>query len=282
MRQGQVVSLLDFLLPQVCVLCEAAQGPLCAGCAGRLPWLRPPVCVRCGVPIDPSRGVACTTCADHPPSYAQARAVLTYEGDAVRIVHALKYKGVHSLAATLAESAVGQWPGLFSGVTSVTFVPLTRRRRAQRGYNQAEVFARAVAARLALPCRPWLVQERLTQDQVGLAAADRRANVTGAYHVMVAASQPKSGHGDRSGAGSPSGCGLASEVPSALAADAGCGILLVDDVLTTGATAEVCAELLRQAGWPRVQVLTIARVARRAARSLGAAARPEGFACTVG
>ena len=111
-------------------------------------------------------------------------------------------------------------------------MPLTRKRQAGRGYNQAEVLARAIAAEVDAPCRPWLAQDRATDDQIGLDVVSRRANVSAAYRLRAGLPEP------------------------------GRTILLVDDVFTTGATAETCAALLRTAGWRSVHVWTLARVVR--------------------
>lgn len=180
----------------------------------------------------------CPACAGRRIPYRRARAALAYRAGARDVVRALKYLGARSLARPIAGRAVRQWQrGLwqtrgFWEVEQVTYVPLTRRRRADRGYNQAEVLARALACELDVPARPWLSQRQRTADQVGLDPSHRRANVHLAYELR--AGVPETGH----------------------------RVLLVDDVYTTGSTAHVCAGLLASAGWREVHVWTLARVVR--------------------
>lgn len=263
-------ELLDFLLPPTCVVCGGLGGSVCQECFDALPWLSEPICDRCGAPMGReicrpdgplARGVSrCPRCAGRRIGFRRARASLAYRAGAVEVVHAIKYGGVKAAARPLAARAAAQWAdrelsarpsphtagggtpdvrrGAFFDVDAVTFVPLVRRREADRGYNQAEILARALADALtedldrALPVRSWLAQRRATADQVRLDASSRRANVTAAYDLRAGLPQ------------------------------AGRRILLVDDVYTTGATAEVCAALLRQAGWGEVRVWTLARVIR--------------------
>jgi ComF family protein len=183
----------------------------------------------------------CETCAGRRIPFRRARAALAYRGAAREVVHALKYAGVREVAAPIAGRAVAQWPRAsapvpcdFFDVDQVTFVPLAPGRERDRGYNQAEVLGRALAAHTGVPARPWLAQDRPTEDQVGLDASARRANVAAAYRLRAGLPAPER------------------------------RILLVDDVYTTGATAETCARLLRRAGWAEVRAWTLARVVRGA------------------
>lgn len=244
-------AIIDFLLPAECVVCCGLGASLCADCVEALPWLSGPVCDRCGAPMDTETcapggplalGVTrCETCAGRRIPFRRARAALAYRGAAREVVHALKYAGVREVAAPIAAKALTQWPRErapvacdFFDVDQVTFVPLAPARERDRGYNQAEVLGQALAAQTGVPIRPWLAQDRPTEDQVGLDASGRRANVAAAYRLR---------------AGLP---------------EAERRILLVDDVYTTGATAETCARLLRRAGWPEVRMWTLARVVRGA------------------
>lgn len=245
-------AIIDFLLPAECVACGGLGASICAECLDRLPWLSGPVCDRCGAPMDTETcapggplalGVTrCETCAGRRIPFRRARAALAYRGAAREVVHALKYAGVREVAAPVAARAITQWPRAaapvpcdFFDVDQVTFVPLAPGRRRDRGYNQAEDLGLALAADIGAPARPWLAQDRPTEDQVGLDASGRRANVAAAYRLRAGLPLP------------------------------GRRVLLVDDVYTTGATAETCARLLRRAGWEEVRVWTLARVVRGAA-----------------
>jgi ComF family protein len=240
-------GLIDFVLPPVCVVCGDLDDSrparcLCERCMDALPWLSAPVCDRCGAPMGtdscaPSSALAggvsrCRSCAGRRVPFRRARASLAYRQDVREVIHGLKYEGVRLPAAALARRSATVWPAPFFDVDAVTFVPLTERSLARRGYNQAELLARELAAVLRLEVAPWLAKRSATDDQVALDRSARRANVSRAY---------------ASRAGTP---------------PAGRRILLVDDVYTTGATGETCAGLLRRAGWREVHLWTLARVVR--------------------
>ena len=145
-------------------------------------------------------------------------------------LHAFKFEGRRALARPLAALVLEQWaPVIGADVAALVPVPLGRARERERGFNQAALLAERVAAGLGVPLRSrWLVRARATRPQSDLGAAERRANVRGAFAAATAA--------------------------------AGHHVVVVDDVLTTGATVEECARALRVAGAARVGVLTVARV----------------------
>lgn len=166
------------------------------------------------------------SCVDCPPSsISAARAPFLYDGPLARAVRGMKFSGWHAvgphLAGGMADVAAGLPPA-----EVVTWVPLSRRRRARRGFDQAEVLARAVAERLHLPVRPLLVRARDTRAQARMTGPQRRRALGDAFAA-------RGGFDGR--------------------------VLLIDDVLTTGATASACARVLRRAGARRVTVLTAAR-----------------------
>ena len=189
------------------------------------------LCARCGLPI-PSPLVLCPACAARPPAYDAASALGLYLVDGeklnplARAVRALKFHGERAVAATLAR-ALAHLAAVPRDALVVP-VPLHVARLRERGYNQAALLARAFARTAALPfaCR-LLVRQRPTPSQARLDAASRRANLAGAFAATEACP-------DRT-------------------------IVLVDDVLTTGATADACARTLRAAGAARVVVLTVGR-----------------------
>ena len=220
------VRLLDLLLPMRCAVCGAGGDQLCAACRQRLPRLEPPLCDRCGAPT--AWPVArCRECSGRRLAFASARAAVAYDDDVRRLVRAWKERGLRRLATEAAEALAGVLPPPSSSV--LTFVPPDRARSLQRGYHPAERLAQELGERWSLPVLPLVARTRPAPRQRGLALADRRRNVAGAFAP-------------------------ASETPRA--------VTLVDDVYTSGATAAAAASALRQAGARRVDVVTFARVVR--------------------
>lgn len=229
------LAALDLVFPALCPVCgstlaEGRRDPLCGACWTAIPRLDPPCCERCGVPLVAGGPRACGACVADPPAWDWARAGADYSGVIREAIHAFKFEGRRTLARPLAALVLAQWGDrLAAGVGGLVPVPLTSAREQQRGYNQAALLAEEVAARLTVRVRPrWLARVRATLPQSDLGAAERRANVRGAFAADPAA--------------------------------AGHHVVVVDDVLTTGATAAECARALREVGAARVGVLTVARV----------------------
>jgi ComF family protein len=238
------VAALDLLFPALCPVCDRAladgrRDPLCGDCWSALPRLAPPVCTRCGRPLPaldapaaPPAAVAlpCGTCAADPPAFTWARAAAEYRGTLREALHAFKFNGKRWLARPLAELIVEQCgAALPAGAAALVPVPLSRERERERGFNQAALLAERLARPLDVPVRArWLARLRATLPQSELSASERARNVRGVF--------------------------------GASSAVAGLHVIVVDDVLTTGATAGECARALRAAGAAEVGVLTVARV----------------------
>ena len=230
---------LDALLPPRCLKCGAAveSEALCAECWRGLRFLSDPVCEACGLPFaaDPGPGALCGSCAVDPPAFARARAAFVYDDSSRRLILGFKHAD-----QTFAAPAFGVWLAragaeLLADADVVVPVPLHWTRLFARRYNQAALLARAVGARAGLPVEPGLlVRRRRTPAQGRLSRAARERNLAGAIAVPE----------------------------KRRARIAGRRILLVDDVLTTGATAGSCARALAAAGASAVDVLTLARVVR--------------------
>jgi competence protein ComFC len=221
-----VSALADLFFPQRCVGCEQrASDLLCLHCFEALPRIDRPFCARCGTPTAFETFV-CDACKGVDFGFESARAPLRYEGVGEEIVHALKYRGytrvVERLAAPLMLEVLD--PG--ERFDAVVPVPLHRSRLRRRGFNQAELLARGVAGKINAPVSDTLQVVRRTRDQVELSAAERRANVEGAFAVR----ERVRGR-----------------------------ILLVDDVFTTGATTSECAETLLRSGAEEVHAVSLCR-----------------------
>jgi predicted amidophosphoribosyltransferase len=220
------VRILNLLLPARCVVCASGGEQLCVGCRESLPLLRPPYCERCGAPaawrVDRCRG-----CFGRRVAFGSARAAVEYDDSVRRFVVAWKERGLRRLAAVAANLIAGAVPP--PTVAMLAFVPPDPERVLLRGHHPAEHLARELGARWGLPVRPLLGWTRAIPHQRGLSLADRRRNVAGAFAPVAKA-------------------------PARVA--------LVDDVYTSGATANAAASALRKGGARRVEVVTFARVVR--------------------
>lgn len=217
---------LDFLLPPRCAGCRRRGVWLCDACRAALEPPRPPLCPRCSAAVGAPG--PCPTCRAHPPAFDAARAAYRYAGPLPPAIHRFKYGGERALGELLGELLAEAAAGLAPAVDLVVPVPLHPARRRERGYNQSELLARAVAARLARPLSLALARQRPTPPQVGRGAAERRRNVAGAFAWQ---GEPLTGR----------------------------RVLLIDDVCTTGATFDACARALRPHGPAGVEALALAR-----------------------
>jgi ComF family protein len=233
---------LNAVLPPLCLACRVEveeAGALCAACWSGIAFLAPPLCGACGFPFDydPGGPALCGACLRRPPDYGRARAVMRYDDASRPLVLGFKH-GDHTHGAP----AYGRWMAragaeLLGAADLVAPVPLHWLRLFRRRYNQAALLAQAVARTQGLPVAvDLLVRRRATPSQGHLSAAARRRNVRGAFAIR----------------------------PRWAARVVGRRILIVDDVLTTGATAEACARALLRGGAAAVDVLVLARVVRGA------------------
>jgi ComF family protein len=235
--------LLNFLYPPRCAVCDAslpidARRRVCAPCLGAIEPPRPPLCLLCGVPLGAdAEEERCGHCHATPPAFDSARAITRYRSGAegsntvAALLRRHKYGLDHSLGRALAEY-LDAGPALDPGAYDVVIpIPLHRARLRWRGFNQAALLGAALARRLNCSLDvSSLARVRATPSQTARDRAQRARNVRDAFAVRR---------------------------PSRVA---GRRVLLVDDVMTTGATAQECARVLRAAGARRIDVLTLARV----------------------
>ena len=230
---------LDLVLPPQCAACDAsvaAPGQLCAACFGQATLLAGPCCSHCGTPVDPDwSGLACLDCATRPPPWRQARAALRYDALARRLILPLKYADRPELARALAFHMVRAGAALLREADLLVPVPLHRRRLYARRYNQAALLARECGRLAAKPALlDALRRTRATQPLYEKGPAERRAEISGAIEVN----------------------------PARVAQLQERRVVVVDDVLTSGATAGACASALLAAGAARVDLLVAARTVR--------------------
>jgi ComF family protein len=229
---------LDAGLPPLCPACReplGGGGGLCAACWSRLSFIAPPYCERLGIPFvyDPGPGILSMQAIANPPAYTRARAAVRYDDVARDLVHAFKYADRLDLAPVMGQWMAQAGASLIADADALVPVPLHWRRLWARRFNQAAALARAMAQTTHIPLEFDLLQRvRATAQQVGLARTERARNVQGAFRVA----------------------------PERRAAVKGRRLILVDDVLTTGATVDTCARVLLRAGAARVDVIVFARV----------------------
>ena len=228
---------LDTLYPPICLACRAATseaGALCSSCWRAMRFIERPFCDRLGTPFehDLGEGLLSPQAVTDPPVFQRARAVARFEdGPARRLVHRLKYSDRGELAAPMGAWMARAGADVLAEADAITPIPLHARRLWTRRFNQAAVLGREIARRAGKPFEPALLRRiKATRSQVGLSREQRVQNMQGAFRAA----------------------------PAALVQ--GRRIALVDDVLTSGATANAAARALLRAGAAQVDLIVFARV----------------------
>ncbi len=229
--------LADVVFPSLCLGCalplsRERDRELCPRCARETDFLGGAKCTCCGRPFaaDEAAHHLCGECLEQAPAFDLARAAAGHAGPLATAVRGFKYNRLLGLGPGLSRLLTAVIRDLDRAGDLVVAVPLHPRRQRERGFNQAWLLARRAARHLGLPARgDWLRRIRFTPPQVGLSDRERRANVRGAFSL-----------GPR-------------------ADFAGRRVILVDDVLTTGATVDACARVLKKAGAEAVIVATVTR-----------------------
>jgi ComF family protein len=231
----------EVALPRLCASCREPVGGegLCAACWSKLAFITPPYCERLGIPFpyDPGPGVLSMEAIADPPAYRRARAAVRFDEVARALVHGLKYGDRLDLAPMMGRWMAAAGRALTAEADAIVPVPLHWRRQWTRRFNQSALLAEAIAKASGVPVADSALKRvKATPQQVGLSQSARALNVQGAFAV------------------------------SSKAAVEGRRLILVDDVVTTGATVDACARALLRARAAHVDVLAFARVV--------AAARP--------
>src|SRR3954447_12221552 len=231
---------LDIALPTLCVSCrEPVDGEgVCAACWARLSFIERPYCPRLGIPFvyDPGPNMLSMEAIASPPAYQRARAAVRYDDVARTLVHALKYQDRTDLAPAMGRWMARAGQELLDEADVLVPVPLHWRRGWSRRYNQSGALARVISRQSGVKLASEALRRiRATEQQIGLSRSQRASNVQGAFKVS-----PEKAH----------------EI-------LGRRVVLVDDVLTSGATIDACARALLRAKAAQVDVLVFARVVDR-------------------
>jgi ComF family protein len=229
---------LDLALPRLCASCrEPVEGRgLCPACWSKLSFIARPYCERLGIPFayDPGPGILSMEAIADPPAYNRARAAVRFGEISRALVHSLKYGDRLDLAPMMGRWMSHAGRELLAEADALIPVPLHWRRQWARRFNQSAMLAAAISAESRVPIAAGMLKRvKATAQQVGLTRTERASNVQGAFRVP--------------------------EESKALVSNG--RFVLVDDVLTSGATVEGCARALNRAGAANVDVLIFARVA---------------------
>lgn len=232
---------LDLILPPLCLKCHAPVGDpqsLCGTCWNELRFLGPPQCAQCGLPFPHAlgEGVKCAACLARPPSFTKGRAAVAYDDASRDLILSFKHGDRLEAVPLFARWMVNAGQEVFRDAGLLVPVPLHWVRLASRRYNQAALLAHAISKRTAIRVETGLLRRRRRTRSQGemFSARERMRNVAGAFAVA------KTDHSKLIGQ----------------------KIVLVDDVLTTGATLSACAKTLLRAGAASVSFVTLARVVR--------------------
>lgn len=238
-RMGRAA--LDLLFPPLCMMCRkqvGAPGSLCADCWRDVAFIEGPACRSCGLPFEFDAGpdTRCAACLADPPAFDRAASVMRYDEFSRGPILALKRADRHDVVPAFARWLERAGRELIEDADLIVPVPLHTVRLWMRRFNQSGLLAQALARRIHKQFEPMVLSRtRQTPSQGDMPSANaRRRNVRGAFRVDSARVKLVKGR----------------------------NVLLVDDVLTTGATVDACARALKWAGAAKVSVLTLARVAR--------------------
>ena len=225
--------LIDLLFPRRCPVCDGIVMPkgrlICLPCMKKLSFVKDPVCKKCGKEIISPHMEYCFDCVRHRRTFEYGRALMNYDENAGSSVGKIKYKNKREYLDFYGEAICARYEKLIRRMDADVLVPVPVHpsRRRERGFNQAELLARRIGERLRIPvCSQMLVRNKKTMPQKGLDPAGRLKNLEEAF--------------------------TAGEILKGVE-----GVILVDDIYTTGSTIEACTRALKKAGIKRVYFLAI-------------------------
>lgn len=229
------IYLIDFLLPTKCITCSSftnGQSLACGECWPKLHFLTGSMCKICGLPFAINApefaNLTCPKCLTHKPPYNAARSLLKFDDIARKLIHHFKYYDKTHLAKYFADMFIAQHKDLCN-VDLIIPVPMHKIKRLFRLYNPPQILAKELAKKLQIPCRnDILLKGKLTKSQTSLSRKERLHNLKNSF--LIKNSQTLSGK----------------------------TILLIDDVMTTGTTINLCAKILKKHGARKIHVFTIA------------------------
>lgn len=230
--------LADLVVPPVCLACQAplaAHDALCAACWRRVSFIRSPLCDQLGIPLPYDTGGRMLSAAAmaNPPPWDRARAVAGFDSVMRELIHKLKYADRHDARRLFGRWLLDAGSELLADADRLVPVPLHPTRLWQRRFNQSALLCAELSRLTGVASDPFaLTRVKATPSQVGLTEAERRSNTAGAFAVTR---------------------GAQARVEDKR-------VVLVDDVVTTGATVGACARVLRRAGAARIDVLSLALV----------------------
>lgn len=236
---GNLRYVADLFLPPICIRCHepnSAHGVLCARCWQGIDFITPPLCDRLGLPLPYASGgdVPVSSMAlRHPPAYGRARAVARFDGVMRDLIHALKFGDRHEAVDLFGRLLRSAGAELLGGADLLVPVPLHHARLWKRRFNQSALLGGWLSTATGVPLELHALRRvTATASQVGLSRAERHRNVAAAFGIA----------------------------PGAAARIAGKRVVLIDDVITTGATLDACARVLKDAGAAEVDCLALALV----------------------
>ena len=229
-------NILNYLFPIYCCNCQnllSSDGLVCHECWAKLRFISEPICIKCGTPFELNivehSDAFCPQCIAKTPKYNSARSIMVYDDVSRKIIHNFKYYDKTQLAKHFAKIALSNYAKISENEVIIP-VPMHRLKRLFRLYNPAQILAQQIAKQTRIPCKNnILVKIKWSKPQSKLSRRQRIRNLRGSFAINNAQQIQ------------------------------GKKILLVDDVITTGTTSEICAALLKKAGASEVNILSIAR-----------------------
>lgn len=229
-----IKPIINYIYPSRCISCsELIQetGGFCGSCWQKLNFITKPYCRICSFKFsfDPGEGNdICLKCINSWPSYDFARSLLIFDEDSKKLIHALKYYDNTAIASVFAKIMVKMYKDIISDADYIIPVPMHKWKRLFRLYNQAQILGAEIAKELNIRMFPdLLIKTKHTKSQTGLSKKNRQMNLRGSVQVTQSIEGKK--------------------------------VILVDDVMTTGSTVNLCADKLKKAGAEKVIVVCIAR-----------------------